>query len=341
MNRMTILAATVLLAVAGAEAQTSSTSQASLQATSQTSSQNSSQSSSQNATTSGAQAAVAVQSQTSTSSQSSASNSSQAPTAKSSSNASSSNSANASAQVGQNQIALSEGSTINANFANSLDAGKNKPGDRVEAKTTQDVKQAGKVVIPKGTRLVGHVTQAQAHTKSQSQSQLGVVFDYAEMRDGQHLALGNMAIQALAVSQSSAQSSAFAAEDNAAADLSSVGTVSAPVPHGGGLAGGGLVGGTLQSTSNTVGNVAGGVSHAGAGAGSTLNTATHSEGAIGGLNSAGTLTSNSQGVFGLQGMSMDTAASNATQGSMIVSAGRNVHLDSGTQMLLRANAQAH
>jgi hypothetical protein len=52
------------------------------------------------------------------------------------------------------------------------------------------------------------------------------------------------------------------------------------------------------------------------------------------------LATNSSGVFGLDGVSLDAAASTATQGSMIVSATKNVHLDSGTQLLLRTNAHA-
>jgi hypothetical protein len=52
------------------------------------------------------------------------------------------------------------------------------------------------------------------------------------------------------------------------------------------------------------------------------------------LNAAGQLTSNSQGVFGLNGLNLNAAASNATEGSVITSAGKNVHLDSGTRMLL-------
>jgi hypothetical protein len=58
------------------------------------------------------------------------------------------------------------------------------------------------------------------------------------------------------------------------------------------------------------------------------------------LNTAGQLTSNSQGVFGLNGLNLNAAASNATQGSVITSAGKNVHLDSGTRMLLVSQAQA-
>jgi hypothetical protein len=58
------------------------------------------------------------------------------------------------------------------------------------------------------------------------------------------------------------------------------------------------------------------------------------------LNTAGQLTSNSRGVFGLNGLNLSSAASNGTQGSIITSAGKNVHLDSGTQMLLVSQAAA-
>ena len=61
---------------------------------------------------------------------------------------------------------------------------------------------------------------------------------------------------------------------------------------------------------------------------------------MGGLNAAGQLTSNSQGVFGLNGLNLNAAASNATQGTVLTSAGKNVHLDSGTRMLLVTQAQA-
>ena len=86
---------------------------------------------------------------------------------------------------------------------------------------------------------------------------------------------------------------------------------------------GGAAGGAVNSTTNAAGSVAG-----------------TSKGAVGGLNAAGQLTSNSQGVFGLSGLSLNAAASNATQGSVITSTGKNVHLDSGTRMLLVSQAQA-
>jgi hypothetical protein len=51
------------------------------------------------------------------------------------------------------------------------------------------------------------------------------------------------------------------------------------------------------------------------------------------------LSSTSTGVIGLKGLSLTSDASNSSQGSLIVSSTRNVHLDSGTQLLLRASAE--
>jgi len=42
----------------------------------------------------------------------------------------------------------------------------------------------------------------------------------------------------------------------------------------------------------------------------------------------------------LNGLNLNAAGSNATQGSVITSAGKNVHLDSGTRMLLVSQANA-
>src|SRR5712692_7971490 len=122
--------------------------------------------------------------------------------AQASGNGSASTSTSASANAGKNSSDISSGTKIDATLANSLDVKKNKPGDRVEARAAQDVKQDGKVVLKKGTRLVGHVTEAQARSKEQAQSQLGIVFDHALTSDGQEIPL-NATIQALAAGQSS------------------------------------------------------------------------------------------------------------------------------------------
>jgi hypothetical protein len=228
---------------------------------------------------------------------------------------------------GSSQAAVASGSKIDATLTRPLDAKKNKPGDQVEARTNEDVKQNGKVVMKKGTRLVGQVTQAQA--RESGQSQLGIVFDHAVLNNGQEVPL-NASIQALAAAQSAA--TLTPASDDMMTSGSGMGTVSGTARGGGGLVGG--VASTAGASTASVVNTAESVP---VNAGGTLNAATRSTGAVGGLTSTGRLTSSSSGVFGLQGLSLDSAASSATQGSMIVSSPRNVHLDSGTQMLLTAS----
>src|ERR1700738_840412 len=155
--------------------------------------------------TAAAQGSASAQSDTSAQSQSSVQANKSG--AQASGNTSASTSTSASTNAGKSSSDISSGTKIDATLATSLDAKKNKPGDRVEARAAQDVKQDGKVVLKKGTRLVGHVTEAQARTKEQTQSQLGIVFDQALMANGQEIPV-NATIQALAATRSSAEAAA-------------------------------------------------------------------------------------------------------------------------------------
>src|SRR6266481_1963305 len=100
--------------------------------------------------------------------------------ANSSSSAAATSQVNASGKHGNAQAAsasrLQSGSTVQAELSKPVDVRKNKPGDEVIAKTTQDVKSDGKVVLPKGSKIVGKVTQAQARAKGQDESQMPVSF---------------------------------------------------------------------------------------------------------------------------------------------------------------------
>jgi hypothetical protein len=118
---------------------------------------------------------------------------------------------------------------------------------------------------------------------------------------------------------------------------------------GSGTSGGrGALGGVTSTAGGAVGTVTNTAANVGGSAGGAVNSTTSatgniagaSRGAVGGLNTAGQLSSNSQGVFGLNGLNLNAAASNATEGSVITSAGKNVHLESGTRMLLVSQAQA-
>jgi hypothetical protein len=245
----------------------------------------------------------------------------------------------ASAQNGQANGSLATGTAFNAALSSPIDSKKCKPGDPVNAHSTEAVKSEGKTAIPKGSKLVGHVTQASARGKGESESSLGIVFDKAILKNGQEIPL-NAGIQAIASAQSSASA--------AGSDMDTMGGMGASAA-GSGMAGGrsalggvastaGGAAGTVTNTAANVGGVAGGTVNSAANAGGSI--AGTSKGAVGGLNTAGQLTSNSQGVFGLNGLNLSAAGSNATEGSLITSAGKNVHLESGTRMLLVSQAQA-
>jgi hypothetical protein len=70
-----------------------------------------------------------------------------------------------------------------------LDAKNAKVGDRVILKTTEKVQVSDGTVIPRGTRLVGHITEVQARDSSHGVSQIAIVFDRAELKGGQSLAI--------------------------------------------------------------------------------------------------------------------------------------------------------
>jgi len=257
--------------------------------------------------------------------------------AQASGNASASTSA--SAQNGQASGSLATGSAFNAALSSPIDSKKCKPGDAVTAHSTEAAKSEGKTVIPKGSKLVGHVTQASARAKGESESSLGIVFDKAILKNGQEIPL-NVAIQAIASAQSGVSA--------AGADMDTMGGMGASAA-GSGMAGGrGALGGVTSAAGGAVGTVTNTAANVGGVAGGTVNSAANaggsiagaSKGAVGGLNATGQLTSNSQGVFGMNGLNLNAAASNATQGSVITSGGKNVYLGSGTRMLLVPQAQA-
>src|SRR5437667_3632268 len=280
----------------------------------------------------GAFSCIAAAAQAQTGAQASAQGSSQtsvrAGQAQASGNASASTSA--SAQNGQANGSLAAGTAFNAALSSPVDSKKCKPGDPVNARTTEAVKSEGKTAIPKGAKVVGHVTQASARAKGESESALGIVFDRAILKRGEEIPL-SVGIQAIAAAQTGASA--------AGSDIDTMGGMGASAA-GSGMAGGrGALGGVTSAAGGAVGAVTNTAASAGGVAGGAVNSAANaggsiagaSKGAVGGLNAAGQLTSNSQGVFGLN---LNAAASNATQGSVVTSSGKNVHLDSGTRMLL-------
>jgi hypothetical protein len=239
--------------------------------------------------------------------------------------------ANASTQSAAGSSALTSGNAFNVALNNSVDSKNAKSGDTVIAHTTESVKHEGKVVIPKGAKLVGHVTQSSARAKGDANSALAIQFDKAILKNGSEMPL-NVAIRAIASAQTAA---------SAGSDLDAAGGAGA-YANGSGSSGRGAVGGLASTAGRATGSVTNTVAGGGTLADSTVNTAANTTagaggaatGAVGGLNSAGQLTSNSQGVFGLNGLNLNGTETGSAQGALITSAGKNVHLDGGTRMLL-------
>lgn len=210
---------------------------------------------------------------------------------------------------------LQAGSTVQAQLAKSVDARKNKTGDEVIAKTTSDMKSAGHVVVPRGSKLVGHVTEVKEHSKQEANSTLGIAFDHAILKNGTTVP---MMLTIRAIGRAEASAASF--QDESMASGSGGGTTSSAPRSGGGLLGG------VRSTAG------GAVDTADRAAGAAVNTAGTATG-----NVSGGLSASSQGVVGIPGLTLSQQTSSSTNASVISSQGANVHLDSGTQMVLQVS----
>lgn len=212
-----------------------------------------------------------------------------------------------SAQSNQ-RLKLAPGAVIPAELVKTVDAKKASTGDEVLAKVTQDLKaDNGQVVVPKDTKMVGRVTEVQARSKENQQSQVAIAFDHAVLKDGSIVQLP-MSIQAV-IAQAALRGNTNAA-DNPAQPMSQPGGGMSP-------------GGTNPRAMGT-------------GSGGSAPTANTPDMSTGGAQAptAPPLTANTQGVVGLPDVKLSSAA-NSNSGSLISSEKSNVKLESGTLLLLR------
>jgi hypothetical protein len=209
-------------------------------------------------------------------------------------------------------VQIAPGSVIPVSLTKTIDAKKVKTGDEVVAKVTQDMKNtAGQVIVAKDTEVIGHVTESQPRTKEQKESEVGIEFDRAVMKNGSQMELP-MSIQAIIGPQNNQNSSGGNGQQAAAAP----GPDASPnSPRGGGMGGG--------STASQVPSAPTGGSMPG-----NTQTATTARPPI---------TAQTQGVIGISNLKLTTAAPTASQGSLVSSEKNNVKIESGTLMLLRVN----
>lgn len=237
----------------------------------------------------------------------------------------------ASANSGAASSSLDAGTAVDASLTKSVDAKKAKPGDAVEARVNKDVKSAGRVVVPKGSKLLGHVTQAQARAKGNAQSELGIAFDRAVLRNGESLAFRGV-IRSVA----SAPQITSDAQDEGMASAGSSNYPTSGSGRGGML--GSTAGSALGGAGSAVGSTAGAVRGLGSEAGTVAGNAS-AAGSNLGATTAGAVNANARGISGLPGVQIDAGASSSTNGTIFVSNTRNVHFDSGTQLVVQVTSQ--
>jgi hypothetical protein len=209
---------------------------------------------------------------------------------------------------------IAPGSVIPVQLTKTIDAKKAKVGDPVMAMVTMDLKtNSGEVIVPKDTKVVGHVTEAQARTKDQKESQLGIAFDHATLKTGDvNLP---MSIQAVIAPPSNDANNS-----------------------GGGGGGGPAPAGTTASSpmgngrNNNSGSAAQPQSSGSPNAAQGTSTEAQQQG--GGAHPP--INGNTQGVIGISNLKLETGQS-ATQGSVLSSDKNNVKVESGTMLLLKVS----
>ncbi len=210
---------------------------------------------------------------------------------------------------------IAPGSVIPVELTKSIDAKKIKTGDEIVAKVTQDLKtNNGQVLVPKDTKVVGHVTEAQPRSKVQKESEIGIAFDHAVLKDGSEMKMP-LSVQAIIASpNANSQNASSGGYDQPA------GMPSAPASAGAAGGRGGMGGSAAQPQVPSA----------------PLGGDTSSDAQAAGR-ARGPITGNTQGVVGISDLKLTTAAPDPAQGSLVSSEKNNVKLESGTLMLLRVN----
>jgi hypothetical protein len=82
-----------------------------------------------------------------------------------------------------------EMSPVTGELDGKLDSKTAKVGDRVVLKTMNKVQTSDGTVIPRSSRLVGHVTEVQAYDPVHGPARIAIAFDHAELKNGQSIAI--------------------------------------------------------------------------------------------------------------------------------------------------------
>lgn len=245
----------------------------------------------------------------------------------------------ATAQAGQAEASAAAASSVSAELTKKIDTKNAKVGDEVLAKTTSNARLADGTRLPKGTRLMGTITDVHAKSKEDQTSRLVFSLNRAVLHDGREIP-----VHAVLRSVAAPAAMATAGADD---DMSAGGGAMAgggAVSGGGRASGGGLLGGATRTTGGLVGSgvgTAGAATNSLAATGSSaLRSATDT--GVGSVRTAGEAgaganTLDHVAVANLPGVTFSSAAGANSAGSLDAT-GRNINLESGTQLTLSVSA---
>jgi len=214
---------------------------------------------------------------------------------------------------------LSIGTAFNANLLDAIDTRRAKPGDAVTAEIVENVSYQRTVIFPKGTKVSGHIVRATSGGHGRAGSALFVQFDKAVLKDGEEVIL-NAGIQALAVGTVAPLSDTTGAKD--------AGTSAENMPAEPGVAGAEPASTTASDEPLVVSTI---YEAPRRGLRAPLYAAPAAEGE---LNSDGMFSPDSKGAFGRPDIKVYTPVSEGSHGTVLLSAKKQMRLESGTRLLL-------
>jgi hypothetical protein len=128
-----------------------------------------------------------------------------------------------------------------------LDSSKLKDGDAVEAETAGGFKLADGNLVPKGSKLMGHVVASKARSKGDGESELTIAFDKLSVGSGEQLSVRGM-VQAVFPPSDNEDPGANAMPTAAAGGSAGRGGFSGAAGAGVGVVTGGKSGSSMESS---------------------------------------------------------------------------------------------
>jgi hypothetical protein len=89
------------------------------------------------------------------------------------------------------------GTVLSVELSMKLDVRKCRANDKIEARTVADLLVHGQIVVPRNSEIIGHITEARAHSRLVPGSKVGITFDRLLVKDGREIPL-QMMVQAIA-----------------------------------------------------------------------------------------------------------------------------------------------